>query len=141
MVAGVDDLVRVVFEVGQQLSLPLDRGQDAARLQQQGMLAPGLLKPINQHRVRRFEEEDRRIQLALAELFQGWLQRCKAGSGAHIDDTRDVGAAAVTQIGKLRQEGRRQIIHAVVAQVLKNTEGLRLSGAGDAGNDYKSHSV
>ena len=57
---------------------------------------------------------------------------------ANVDDDRDlrvVGVLAQRQVGHHGNQRRREVVHAVVAEVLERADRVRLPGAGHAGDD------
>ena len=59
---------------------------------------------------------------------------------AHVDDDGDlglVGVLAQRQVGQHRNQRRRQVVDAVVAEILERADRVRLAGAGHAGDDQE----
>ncbi len=106
------------------------------RVRAQGMRAARLTESADQHRVRRFQE-DNFCRDETPNFFQDLGKFLQRRAFAHIDDQR--GTPNLTrldgQIGKLRDELDRQVVDAVVAQILKGLQHRSLPRAAHAGDD------
>ena len=72
------------------------------------------------------------------ELVKRFQQLVKTVFGTHVGDQRDLFIAAAgrdAQLGKLRHQRHRQVIHAVVVQVLQYVRRAALSCTGQTGYD------
>ena len=135
-VGGVDDEVGVGAQVGQRRALatePVD--QPAAGLERVG--PAGRLLAADQHLVGGVEEQQRRVA-AHGVLREVGLQRVEERPGPDVDHDRDrlAGAAAlVDQADDVAQQGRREVVDDVEAEVLQLLGGGAAAGAGHPGDD------
>src|SRR5437879_5559265 len=128
----VDDLVGFLFHGLQPVPLGTDAVHDAARLGQ-GVLAARLFKAADQHIVGRIEEEDDIVQPHRFKGVQRGEQIVEKLPPARVDGQRralDTTFRLQAEFGELRQQRRRQVVHAEEAEVLKHLHGVRLPRAG-----------
>ena len=114
------------------------------RSRRQRMRPPGLAEAPDQRRVAGLEEDQHRIQAAhLAQLLEDLRERRQEVAFAHVDDDRDLVdvAAAHRQLGQRRDQRRRQVVDAEVAEILERADRLRLSRSREPGQDDERRRV
>ncbi len=138
-VGGVDDLVGHGADAGHLPPLEGDGVADRL-LGRQRMRPPGLAEAAVQHRVAGLEEDERRRHVGGgAQPGEGRRERREEPPLADVDHDRDPGQGLLFAVQRVqvRQQRQRQVVDAVVAQVLDGVDGLRLPRARQPGDDQE----
>ncbi len=133
---GVDDDVGRVADRFELAAFGDDAVDDAAAIRER-MLAARLRVAPDEHLVARVEEDDPVGDAFLAQRAQLPDEIAEHLFTADVEDERDAAqvAAAGEQLGELRDEARREVVDAEVAEVLEAFRGLALARARHAGDD------
>ncbi len=140
-VRGVEDQVRHRAD-GIELLPLLGNALAGGSIGRQRMRAPRLAEPAHERGIAGFEEDERRLHVALR--LQLPVDARKLGQEAslpYVDDDGDFRRGGVFAGRQLRHRGNQlgwQVVHAEVAQVLEGANRLRLAGAGEARQDDKA---
>ena len=103
------------------------------------MRPPRLAEAPHQRRVARLEEDQHRVQPRhLPQLPEDLRERRQEAALADVDDDRDlldVAAGAQRQLRQRRNQRRRQVVDAEVAEILERADRLRLARSRQPGED------
>ena len=106
-------------------------------IRRQRMRPPRLAEAPHERRVARLEEDQHRVEPRhLPQPPEDRRELRQEAALAHVDDDRDlvdVAAGAQRQLRQRRNERRRQVVDAEVAEVLERADRLRLAGPGQPG--------
>ena len=133
----VDDPVGDLPELGQRLALGADAVEDVA-VRRERMLAPRLVVPAHQRLVARLQEEHLHRVVAATQLAEPLHQMRQVLAFPHVDperDVPDVSRRPRRQLGERRDQGRRQVVDAEVADILEALDREALAGAAEPGDD------
>src|SRR5512132_2392829 len=132
----VDDQVRVAAEGLHHHPFLADPLDHAVRGGKRVPAARGFV-PVDQVAIGRLEEQDPRRDAQLRELLERLGELAEVHPAADVEhDRHPAGSArARPELGHLRQQGGREVVHHEVAQVLEAPRRLRAAGAGEAGDD------
>ena len=137
-VRRVDDLVGQVADRVQPRPLVADALADRS-VRRQRMRPPRLAEAPHERGVARLEEDQHRIEPRhLPQPLEDLRERRQEVALAHVDDDgdlADVAAGAERQLRERRDQRRRQVVDAEVAEILERADRLRLAGARQAGED------
>src|SRR5579871_497455 len=125
--ARVDDLVGPLLERLEPPPLAPDPVEHAAP---QRMLAAGLLEAADQDLVRRLQEQNLKRDAHAAEAGERRVERVEELAAAHVDHERhpaDPALGFLDDLGKLRDQRGRQVVHAEEAQVFEGMHCLRFT--------------
>ena len=142
---GVDDIVCALAHGGEQLALAAHGlGQGAAALGLQRMRPARLLVAAHDGALRRLDEQNAVVHAHVRELPERGKELGKALLAADIRHERDLfisSARGKAELGKLRQQRRGHVVHAVKVQILQHVGRAALAAAGQARYDQKFHPV
>ena len=105
------------------------------------MAAARFLVPPDNRAVRRVHEKHLIAHTVALHFLQHMKERAEKLPAARIDDEndlRDMAARLRAKLRELRDEHRRQIVHAEKPQILQITARLRLAAARHPRNDHKA---
>ena len=141
----VDDEVCALAHGGEQLALAAHGlGQGAAALGLQRVRPARLLVAAHDGAFRRLNEQNAVVHAHAPKLPERGKQLGKALLTADVRHERDLfipSARGKAQLGKLRQQCRGHIVHAVKVQILQHVGRAALAAAGQARYDQKFHPV
>ena len=141
-VGAVDDEIRPLADGGQQVHLPVDRFLDAAAALGQRVRPARLLIAAHDGGHIRVHVQDAAVAVHLLELVDGLQQLVKAVFGAHVRHQGNLFIAAArgnAELRKLRHQRHREIVHAVIIQILQHVRRAALPRAGEACDNQEIH--
>ena len=100
--------------------------------------APGFREALDQNIVGRIEEQHAQLDAKLFNFIDRLEKFAEKAAAARVDDYGhpcQPAARFETDLNKLWQQRRRNIIHAEIAGILEKMSGSRFAGAREAGND------
>jgi hypothetical protein len=103
-----------------------------------------LLVAAHDGALRRLDEQNAVVHAHVRELPERGKKLGKALLAADVRHERDLfipAARGKAQLGKLRQQRRGQVVHAVKVQILQHVGRAALAAAGQARYDQKFHPV
>ena len=139
---AVDNEVRPLADRGKQVDLLAHRVLDGAAALCQRVRASRLLVAPHDGGHVRVHVEDAAVAVHLLKLVEGFQQLVKAVLGPHIGDQSHLLIAAAggdAEFGKLRHQGDRHVVHAVIIQILQHVGRTALSRAGEPGDNQEIH--
>ena len=138
-VAGVD----VVAERGQhfqRLAFARDGFFQRHVVAGQRMAPAGFGKALDQHIVARIEEDEAQRDALRLQLAQLRRQRRDARPAAHVHRHGDQFVLLRPQVAdQVRQQRRRQVVHAVIAGIFQHIECNGFAGTGKTADEYDLH--
>ena len=142
---GVDDVVGALTHGGEQLALAAHGlRQGAAALGLQRVRAARLLIAAHDGALRRLNEQNAVIHTHVCQLVERGKELGEALLTADIRHERDLfipAARGEAELGKLRQQRRGHIVHAVKIQILQHVGRAALAAAGQPRYDQKFHPI
>ena len=139
----VDDVRRLRAHGCQALALLRDAFGDA-RGRRHRMAAARLLVAADDGRVGCIHKEHLIGHIVLFHVVERMDKRVKELAAARVDDEHDLAdmaAGMLAELDKLRDEYRRQVVHAEVAEILEVAARLRLAAARHARHDDETESL
>src|SRR5580765_1602875 len=132
----VDHQIRLAAQLAQAVPL-LPDALDHPVGRREGVTPPRRLVPVHQVVVRRLQEDDAVVRVQLLQLLQRFGQLAEEHAAPGVDDDRDPGRSpgARGELGHLREQCGREVVHDEVAQVFEAVRRLRAPRAGEAGDD------
>ena len=141
VLGGIDDLVCVLLQVRQQRAFHLHARKNPAGLREQGVFPARLLEAVHERGVGGFQEEELRVQTALLQFLQCGRQGRELLPGAGVHNARHAIQLprAVSQLREVGDQRRRDVVDAVIAEVLEGAQRQRFPRARYARYDDETH--
>ena len=141
---AVYNIVCAALDRREELFFLLHRFLGADTLFRQGMGPAGFLVTPDQSREICVHVEDTHVTVHFAQFFDGIRQFPKAFPIPDIGNEGDLFIAAAgvqTEFGKTGHQSDRQVVDAIIIQVLQHVCGTGLARTGETGDDEKFHQM